>query len=223
MFGSNVNAQFIPADAPIGKWYSKLSNESIFSSGSLKIKDVNVDSEIRYSAFFHGGVEMHYNFFKVLGMNTGLMVRNVGFINNLNDSIKLKQRSYALGIPLFLNIRIKNGLSYISFGPELECMFAYKQKVIHDDEKLIYHEWFSNKVQLFNPSLNFSVHMRDLFVRVKYYTRDFLDHDHQSIKVNGQRFLLPVTESKLFYISIGRSMGPFNRKIRHSDAVESSY
>ena len=44
------------------------------------------------------------NLGKSFGIYTGIGVRNIGMINRLNDTIKIKQRVYALGIPVGIKL-----------------------------------------------------------------------------------------------------------------------
>lgn len=104
-------ANIANGQAPVKNHYWAGSTEFIFSWGNMKIENTDVSSVLRFSGFLNYQSQFHYNFSKRMGIYTGLGIRNVGFINRLNDSIKIKQRVYAAGIPLALKLGIlKNQL-----------------------------------------------------------------------------------------------------------------
>ncbi|MFM7728041.1 MAG: hypothetical protein ACKO7B_15170, partial [Flavobacteriales bacterium] len=102
---------------PLGKFYSKSANELIFSWADCTNENsqvtgqagavVKADPIVRFSAFVNTQEQFHYDFTKNIGLFTGIGVRNVGFISNLFDgtnTIKVKYRQYALGVPLALKL-----------------------------------------------------------------------------------------------------------------------
>jgi hypothetical protein len=184
--------------------YGRSAGELIFSMGKLSIPGADVKNVLRFSAFYHFQRQLHIDFSNMVGMYTGFGVRNVGFINEINDSIKLKQRSYSIGIPLALKVgNVKDGAMF-AIGAEVEYMFAYKQKFFLNDQKYKFSEWFSDRVNPINPSVFAEIHFgKGSYLRFKYYLMDFLDKDNQRVNYNSQRFTFTPNESKLFYVSIG--------------------
>lgn len=67
--------------------------------------------------------ELHYDFNQSFGFYTGIGIRNVGMINELNDSLKLKQRAYGLGVPVAIKVGNVHGL-HVSAGAEAELFFT---------------------------------------------------------------------------------------------------
>lgn len=189
------------------KAYAMGASELIFSSCDVKDGDMKIDPVVRFTAFFHLQQQVHYDFTRNFGMYWGLGVRNIGFINKLNDSIKVKQRSYSVGIPLALKIGNMKNKTWLAVGGEAEIMFAYKQKVFFAGEKFKNHEWFSDKVNLFNPSVFADIHFKNgSYIRFKYYLMDFLKEDKQDIRLFGVPFAYSLESSKLFYVAIGTAI-----------------
>lgn len=233
VFSSNLFAQNAVPEVkttPVKKWYLMNSGEMIFSAGELKITDkrvvdpFNTDATlsnpgnvVRFSGFFHTAQEFHYNFSNSAGFYFGIAVRNIGFINHFtveDKTLKLKQRSYALGIPLALKVGNMQSY-YLNVGVEPELMFAYKRKIFYDGEKSKKAEWFSDDVNLFNPSVFAQVNFKGgFYIRAKYYLNDFLANDTESFSLPGKPISVEykVEKSKLFYISFGNTIK--NRKMK---------
>jgi hypothetical protein len=191
------------------QWRS--ASEFIFSMGDVEVTGVQpmeVSPILRFSGFFHLQEQIHFNFGKRIGIFSGVGVRNVGMINELNDSVKIKQRVYSVGIPLALKLgNLPDGF-HIAFGGEAEIFLHYKQKVFYDGEKFKNAEWFSDKVNLFNPGAFIDISSRrGSYIRFKYYFSDFLVSGQQRIRnINGSEYPFNPTKSTLFYVSIGSSI-----------------
>lgn len=186
---------------PIKKGYALSASELILSWGDVKAPGLDISPIVRFSAFFHLGEQFHYDFNKNFGMYTGFSLRNVGMINDLNDSVRIKQRAYTLGVPLALKAGNMNGF-HIAAGAEAELAFAYKQKVFVNDEKSKSSEWFSDRVNLFQPSVFGELHFpKGAYVKFKYYLTDFLVEDKQ--KTNVTNLVYKPSTSKMMYVSFG--------------------
>jgi hypothetical protein len=215
-----LTAIFIPAfcfaqERSKTKVYFKSASEFIFSMGMVDAKggpnplaELDVKPVVRFSGFFHLQEQLHFDFSKHIGIFTGIGVRNVGMINNLSDSVKVKQRVYSLGIPLALKLGKFPGGFYVASGAEGELFFHYKQKDFYDGEKRKRSEWFSDRVNLFNPSVFLDFNTRKgSYIRFKYYLMDFLVTDKQKIRaINGLPYYFSPSSSQLFYIAIGTSI-----------------
>lgn len=189
-----------------GKHYWKSGSEFIFSLGDVDAGAVSTSPIMRFSGFFHLQQEMHYDFNQSFGFYTGIGIRNVGMINELNDSLKLKQRAYGLGVPVAIKVGNLNGF-HVSAGAEAELFFHYKQKLFYDDEKFKQDEWFSDRINLFNPSVFLELNSRKgSYIRFKYYLLDFLVEDKQVVKLFGTKYPYFPESSKLFYVSIGTKL-----------------
>lgn len=209
--------QVANAQAPSArKTYWRSATEFIFSfsdvqgkipQDSMQYQDQDLSAALRFSGFFNFQYQYHYDFSRTVGFMTGFGVRNVGFINSIGDSIKLKQRVYSFGVPLALKVgRLPDDLTF-SLGVEPELFFHYKQKAIYDDEKYKKMGWFSNRVNLINPSLFFEVRFKsNSFIRCKYYLRDVLVEGKQSVNLGEKGVYFNPENSKMFYISLGVSV-----------------
>ena len=212
--------------------YTKSAAEYIFSWGNVDDPSssvnglntkIDADPIVRFSAFFNSLQQFHFDFSNAFGLYTGIGVRNVGFINEFKDSsattpgsdgfrisdVKVKQRQYALGIPLALKLGSMSKNFYIAVGAELELFFNYKQKVFYNDSKQKYSEWFSNKSNLLNPSFFAEVNFpKGQFIRFRYYLNDFLKENSNGINVSSanSKLLYDSSPSELMYISIGTAI-----------------
>lgn len=192
--------------------YWKSASEFIFSMGNVEAsgaanQKIDVSPVLRFSGFFHFQEQFHKDFSNTFGLYTGIGVRNMGMINKLNDSITVKQRVYSLGIPLALKLGKLPGGFYIAAGAEAELFFNYKQKVMYDDEKFKKSEWFSDKVNLFNPSVFLDLNSgKGGYIRFKYYLNDFLVTDKQDVKLYGVKYDYKPSQSQMFYVAIGMTI-----------------
>jgi hypothetical protein len=206
---SSANAQLM--QAPLKKVYTASASELIFSFGNVKDPKLDVSNILRFSCFLHLQQQVHFNLYKNIGIYSGLSIRNVGFINDLNDTIKLKQRVYTLGLPLAIKLGNMSSSSYASIGVEGELAFHYKQKVFVNDEKSRTSLWFSNRTNIFLPSAFAEIKFKQgTYVRFKYYLNDFLIGKNQKINVSGVDF--KPTESTLFYVSLGFVLPSYKKK-----------
>ncbi len=199
----NLNAQDNKSTPSTKKaTYFASASELIFSWGNVTAAPLNTNSIVRFSCFLHIAEQFHYDFSPNVGIYTGLALRNVGFINELNDTVKLKQRVYTLGLPLALKLGNMEKGSYATLGVEGELALAYKQKVFVNDEKSKTTAWFSDRTNLFLPSAFAELKLKSgAYVKFKYYLTDFLTENNQKVNVAGVSFV--PTQSQLMYVSVG--------------------
>ncbi|MEP7128263.1 MAG: hypothetical protein ABI729_05320 [Chitinophagales bacterium] len=208
IFGvSSVKAQSGSATTNV---YTASAGETIFSWGSVDAGDENLNNIVRFSPVFNFGQQLHFDFNNTLGFYTGLDLRNVGMITHTAEDYQIKERAYGLGLPLVIKIGNFTKNMNIGLGGELEMMFAYKQKIIIPDYSKVKNiEWFSDQVNIFNPSLLAEVKFRQgFYIRYKYYLNDFLNYQ------GGLTFTTPTApyiknipdyakSSQLMYVSVG--------------------
>ena len=208
---------------PIQRTYFATVSEGILSVGNLgnvtintpntESSSVNTPNPIpRYSTFFHIGEQFHVNLGKSFGLYTGVGVRNIGMINRLNDSIKVKQRVYALGVPVGIKIGDMQKRLYAALGAELELFFNYKQKTFlgsgRGDKVEKFNEWFSDRTPLLNPSLFVEFNFKKgTYLKLRYYPMNFLVADKQNFTVNNIKTGFRPETSQLFALSFGRVIG----------------
>lgn len=236
----NVNAQesIRPFKTEIKKWYAMNSNEIIFSGGELKVSDrlvfdpfvtgltmTNPYNVVRFSMFLHIEQEFHYNFTKHIGFYSGIALKNIGFINRFkvgDETVKLKQRSYSIGIPVAIKVGNLQKM-YVTLGAEPELMFAYKRKIFFDGDKSKKSQWFSNDVNLFNPSVFAELNFRTGgYFKVAYYLSDFLANKTQSFALPGTATNVSyrIESSQLFYVALGTRIK--NMKMKKRNAATST-
>jgi hypothetical protein len=159
--------------------YTITAGELLFQSGSIEHNSDAMNTNMRFTLWFHLGEYVHLDIGNNVGFYTGLGIRNVGFITEEND-IKTKYRSYMLGAPLALKLGSFKNNFFVFGGAEYEWMFHFKQKTFVDDQKIKYSDWFSNRTPSFIPSVFAGIQFPyGLNVKFKYYLNDFLNHDYQ--------------------------------------------
>lgn len=140
----------------------------------------------RFTLFFNVGTNYNYDFSNNFGIFSGLNIKNIGLITKPNDSVKLKQRVYTLGVPLGIKIgNMRNGFFFFA-GGEYDLAFNYKEKYFLDgDKKSKFNEWFSDRTPLLMPSVFAGIRFQPGFgLKVQYYLNDFYNKDYTQT-VNG--------------------------------------
>jgi hypothetical protein len=205
--------------------YFAFATELIFSMGSLG--DVTITppqhgpqntSKIstsrpspRFSLFLHLGEQFHYNFSQSAGFYTGISLRNTGMINRLNDTIRIKQRVYSLGIPLAFKLGNMGKRIYVAAGAELELFFHFKQRSYLGTgrgrkQDQVIREWLSSRHELFNPAVFMEFNFgKGSYIRLKYYLNPFLVSSRQNYTLNnGFEYTFVPQQSQFFSLSLGR-------------------
>ena len=177
------------------KMYHSNGFEFIFSGADVIFNDVNVNTNLRFTLFFHTQQHLNLDFNDRFGLFTGIGIRNVGFIvedyyqnvgfsditpedPNWNKITTIKRRSYAMGFPLAFKIGSFDKHFFFFAGGEYEWMFHYKQKQFLEGTKTVYKEWNSNRVNRWIPSLFAGVQLpQGVRIKFKYYMEDFLNTD----------------------------------------------
>jgi hypothetical protein len=188
--------------------YNESENEIIFSFADVVNSGENISTPMRFSMFFHAGSNLHFDFNDFIGMYTGYGLRNIGFITEENN-IKMKRRTYSLGVPLALKLGIFQKKFFVYGGASYEMFFHYKQKQFIDGNKDKDSEWFSDRTDRFAPSFFAGVQLPNgINVKFKYYPNDFLNTSFV-----GEDFGVPVNygsygKTNLFYVGISYNFNP---------------
>jgi hypothetical protein len=199
--------------------FTSSSGEMIFSYGDVSTDSTDLKPIVRWSPVFNFQQQFHFNFSDNFGIYTGLGIRNVGLISHINAEfeditgtifkrdITVKERAYALGLPLAVKLgNLEHGAS-VAIGAEAELMFNWLRKIIDEDQKEKDSGWFDDHLTVFNPSGFVEIHFtKGQYIRFKYYFLDFLnysgidliDRDHNISHVADYG-----SKSPLFYVSIG--------------------
>ena len=216
--GAGVAQEDTPAQPPKPNIYSTNGGELIFSFVDMENGGEDITNILRFSAFFHAGQKWHFDFGNNFGLFTGYGIRNVGFITE-NDGIqedefeefwgseedlRVKRRSYSLGLPLAIKLGDFKRGTYVYGGGELDLMFNYKAKLFVDgDKEEKFNEWFSDRTNLLNPSVFGGVQFPGgVNLQFRYYLLNFLNQDFTQ-RVDGVE-MQPFrnVDSRMFYISI---------------------
>lgn len=181
--------------------YTVSTTETILSWGNVESAGLDIKNIGRFSPVFNFGQQLHIDFNEKSGFYTGFNVRNVGIITELNDSVRVKQRVYTIGIPVAYKVGDMDG-NLFAAGFEAEFAINYKQKVFVNDEKSKSNIWFSDRTNIFLPSVFAEVKSKyGNYIRFKYYLTDFLQEGNQKVNVAGVDF--NPTKSTMMYVSVG--------------------
>jgi len=197
------------------KLYTTSSGEWIFQSGILEQNGEKVNTNMRFTLWFHAGEYLHFDLGNYFGLFTGLAIRNVGFITDENE-VTTKYRSYNLGIPLALKLGSFKDKIFVFGGGEYEWMFHFKQKTFNDGVKSKHAEWFSDRTPSFVPSVFAGLQFpHGIHLKFKYYLHDFLNHTYHS-QSNFSDYT-GFTKTQLWYISL--SFQVMNSKLKKTETI----
>lgn len=202
------------------KYYSENSGEFIFSFANVENAGVKVPNNLRFSLFLHLGQNLHYDFTNNIGMYSGYALRNIGFILEEGD-VKTKHRTYSIGIPLALKIGSFSDHFYVYGGGSYEMFFHYKRKRFEDGNKSKFSEWFSDKTDLFAPSLFAGIQFpKGINLKFKYYPNNFFNIDYTGDDVVDYS---NYNKSNLFYFALSFNIRTDKiKKLYDSDSVHSA-
>lgn len=220
--GVGMAQEDAPAQPPKTNIYSTNGGEFIFSFVNMDNNGEDVTNILRFSAFFHASQKWNFDFGNNFGLFTGYGLRNVGFITENDgiledefdefwdilgsegDDVRVKRRSYSLGVPLAIKLGDFKRGAYVYGGGELELMFNYKAKLFVDgDKEEKFNEWFSDRTNLINPSVFGGVQLPGgVNLQFRYYLLNFLNQDFTQ-RVDGVE-IQPFrnVDSRMFYISV---------------------
>lgn len=185
---------FVALQAQENHIYHSSGSEIIFSGANINFKGTSVNTNLRFTLFFHTQHLINFDLTRNIGLYTGLGIRNVGLIMedyyqkvgydvdnshpDYNKNTKIKHRSYSLGFPIALKLGSFDKNFFVYGGGEYEWMFHYKQKKFIDDAKYKFTEWNSDRVTTWIPSLFAGIQFPGGFnLKFKYYMDDFLNKD----------------------------------------------
>ena len=188
--------------------YAESANEIIFSFADVVYNGQNLSTPARFSMFFHAGNNVHYDLSDNVGFYSGYGLRNIGFITD-DNGIKIKRRTYSLGIPLAIKFGVFSQKFFIYGGGSYEMFFHYKQKKFVDGNKEKYSEWFSDRTDRFAPSFFAGIQLPKGFnLKFKYYPHDFLNRSFAGRDFGEDVDYSNYSKINLFYIGLSFNFNP---------------
>ncbi len=202
------------------KIYHSSGGEIILSGADVTYSGMNVNTNLRFTMFFHTQHLINLDLTNNIGLYTGIGIRNIGLIKedlyqnigflhidnthaDYNKNVKIKRRSYSLGFPVALKLGSFSKHFFLFAGGEYEWMFHYKQKLYIDDEKFKFKEWASDRVNPWIPSLFGGIQFpQGIRLKFKYYMDDFLNPDFTGIDFGEDVDYSQYESSGMWYISL---------------------
>lgn len=183
-----------------GKVYlSSGANGSILSFASVKLNGESLKTLPRYTLFFNMGTNVNVDLAPTVGLFSGVNISNIGMITRYDNDVKLKQRVYAVGIPLGIKLGEMDD-AFVYGGVEAAFAVNYKEKRFEGDEKVgKFNEWFSDRTTRVMPSVFVGFQEKGGFgLKVQYYLTDFLNADFRAQDLQPYKGI----ESRLFFLTL---------------------
>jgi hypothetical protein len=186
------------------KLYSTTSGELIFAFASINDAGDEDGGIMRFSPVINIQNWLNYDKSEKLGFFTGLSVRNVGFIYDVDETTRIKYRTYNVGIPV--GVKIGNlSDKFLFFGYELEIPVNYKEKIFIDEDKEDKKNiWFTDRVPAVNHSLMAGIQLPyGATIKFKYYLTNFFDEDFTASDGQGGTYKpYENLDVNIFYFSL---------------------
>jgi hypothetical protein len=186
------------------KIYTTTSGELIFSFATINDAGNEEGGIMRFSPAINIQNWLNFDRSEKIGFFTGLSVRNVGFIYDVDETTRKKYRTYNVGIPVGVKIGNLSDM-FLFFGYELEIPVNYKEKTFidedKDDKKNI---WFTDRVPTVNHSLMAGIHLPyGATIKFKYYLTNFFDDDFEASDGQGGTYKpYQNLDVNIFYFSL---------------------
>jgi len=198
----------LPSALSAQKPYHVRGGEWILSGSQVVSDGTRMNTNSRFTVFFHLEEEIHMDLTDNIGLFTGIGLRNIGLILDdyyapAGENAKIVHRSFSLGLPGALKIGSFSKGYFVYGGAELEYLFHYKQKMFLSDTKSKFSEWNSERVNLINPSVFVGFQFPGgINLKAKYYLHNFLNP-----AFTGRDFSYAVDysmyeQTSIFYLSI---------------------
>lgn len=205
--------------------YHTSGSETIFSDAIVSYDNVDVNTNLRFTTVFHFEQMLNLDVGPLLGMYTGLGMRNIGMITedlyqnmgflgvdevhpDWNKGTKMKRRAYTLGVPVAVKVGSMGKKVFLYAGGEYEWTFHYKQKLFIDGEKFKFSEWTSNRVNEFLPSIFAGVQLpKGLNIKFRYYMDNFLNPAFTGVDFGENVDYSRFGSTGIYYISIAMVTG----------------
>lgn len=189
------------------KSYFTSGTEFIFSWASIDMNDQDVSSVMRFTGWFHLQGMYNYDFGKSAGFFAGLALRNVGLIYDhpTEEGVRMKHRTYNLGIPVGLKVGKMNGMHAYA-GYEIEFPYNYKEKkFVNEVKEEKFNVWFSDRVPVLYHTVLVGVQFKyGLNLKFKYYLTNFFNQNFSEVnqETGVTEYPYQNTEAQIFYVSL---------------------
>ncbi len=179
--------------------YFTSQGEYIFSWSQYTGETGSGNTRTRFTLFPNSEIVYNMDSRGMFGTYFGLSLKNVGL--NWGDPEKHKRRSLSLGVPLAIKFGDLENDNFFFVGGEVEAFFHYKKKDwTANGEKIKSSEWFSDEINIFQPSIMFGYCKNKFVFKVKYYLFDFYNADYTHYN-NGIAYQI-TQPSNIFYFGI---------------------
>ena len=159
----------------------------------------------RFSLFFNVGSTLNKDWGPRSGMFTGLALKNIGLIRS-TDTSRIKDRVYALGIPLGLKFGNLQRHQFFIVGAEADLAVNFKEKAFRDHQpKTKFNEWFSRRSPLGMPSLFVGMEHRYIDLKFQYYLNSFFRSAYSQTLSGSVLQPYKNFSANLFYLTAGFS------------------
>jgi len=210
----------ISLEAQQKRVYHTSGAETIFSGADVRYDLHSVNTNVRFTMFFHSQHHVNLDLTNNIGLYTGFGLRNIGLINedlyqhigflnidrnhpDYDKNVKIKRRSYSLGFPVALKLGSFKDHFFLYGGYEYEWMFHYKQKLFIDGEKHKLREWTSDRVNSWIPSVFAGIQFPAGFnLKFKYYLDNFLNPDFRGTDFGEEVDYSRFDSSRIWYIAV---------------------
>lgn len=135
---------------------------------------------IRFT-YLNLGIRLNYDFSDVVGVFSGLSVKNIGFIekSNVVPDSTIKRRVYSAGVPLGLKVGNLKNKTYFFFGGGVDLPLNYREKgFVKRTDKDKFNEWFSDRVPSYMPFAFAGVTLNGVYLKAQYYPNNFMNPDY---------------------------------------------
>jgi hypothetical protein len=172
---------------PIQKFFvGSALDGGIFSTATIQNTDAatNVTTSkngtLRFSYILNFGFTFNFNLGRHFGLYTCIDIKNIGFIEKLNNGDIAKRRVYNVGAPVGIKVgNMTRKGHYIFLGGGADAPINYKEKkFVIRNQKAKFNEWFSSRTPAIMPYVFAGACVsKGVTLKAQYYPRNFLNPD----------------------------------------------
>ncbi len=166
------------------KVYSTSMLEIQLSWANVTMNGEELGGPVRFSPFFNLSDYINVDLSDKTGLFSGLAIRNVGFIYDVDENTRIKARTYNLGIPFGVKIG-QLDKAFIYAGYEIEFPINYKEKTFINEQKTKFNKWFSERTVI-QHALMVGIQLPyGSNLKFKYYLSNFYKKSYSESDGNG--------------------------------------